>query len=99
MVTVGAILTNHRVSTFHIPALVGPSLQLREDSTLGQPDEDGDDEDAAPEYGRSQPELAKDSTEVEGGEVGNVFFTVCLAILCSRVRIQEPNGWCCPGDL
>lgn len=81
MVTVGAIRTSHRVSTFHIPALVGPSLQLRGDSTLDQPDEDGDDADAAPEYKKRQLELAKDSTKMEGEEVGNNFFTIRLAIL------------------
>lgn len=81
MVTVGAIRTSHRVSTFHIPALVGPSLQLRGDSSLYQADEDGDDVDAAPEYEKSQLELTEDSTELEGGEVGNIFFTVLFPIL------------------
>lgn len=84
MVTVGAIRTRHRVSTFHLPPLVRPSLQLRGDSGLGQPDEDGDDDDVddddddddVPEYGKSQLELAEDIPEVEGGEVGNVLFTV-----------------------
>ena len=68
-----AIGTNHRVSTFRIPALVRSSAQLRGDSRLDQPDEDGgddeddDDDDDAPEHGKSPTELAEDSPEVGGG--------------------------------
>lgn len=70
VVTVWAIHSTHRVSTFHIPALDGHSLQLRGDGSSGRTEEDGDDDDAAPEYGKSQTELVKDSPEVEGGDVG-----------------------------
>lgn len=79
VVSVEAIGTSHSVSTFHVPALVTSSLQLREGSRLSHLDEDGEgDYEAVPEYGESQAELAKDGIEAEGEEVGEKEWEVGL---------------------
>lgn len=70
MVTVVAICTNHRVSTYRLPTLKEPSTQPRHQSTPNRPDRDRD---ATLEHRKSRAEPAKDSSKIEGR---NVF--VCL---------------------
>ncbi|XP_042365640.1 cilia- and flagella-associated protein 44 [Plectropomus leopardus] len=65
-VTVVAIRTDHRMSTYHLPSLTETSSQLRHQGRPGCPDEDGA---AAPERRRSRAEPAKDSSRIEGEEV------------------------------
>uniref|UniRef100_A0A8D0ARD3 Cilia- and flagella-associated protein 44 n=1 Tax=Sander lucioperca TaxID=283035 RepID=A0A8D0ARD3_SANLU len=62
VVTVVAIRTDHRVSTYRLPALTRPSTALRHHRP-GWPDED---EAAAPERRKSRAEPAKDSSILEG---------------------------------
>lgn len=82
VVTVGGSRTNHRVSTFHMPALIDPSLQLSGDSSPGPPDEDDKDEAAAaPEYEKTKMELADDSAEMEG-----VYFSPHLTLRSPNVQ-------------
>lgn len=66
VVTVVAICTDHRVSTYRLPALTESSTQLRHQSRPGWPDEDGA---AAPECRKLRAEPAKDSSKLEGGKV------------------------------
>ncbi|XP_032395282.1 cilia- and flagella-associated protein 44 [Etheostoma spectabile] len=65
VVTVVAICTDHRVSTYRLPALARPSTGLRHHRP-GRPDED---EVAAPESTNSRAEPAKDSSMLEEEEV------------------------------
>ncbi|XP_051813632.1 cilia- and flagella-associated protein 44-like isoform X5 [Acanthochromis polyacanthus] len=60
MVTVVAIRTDHRVSTYHLPVLTNPSAQQITPSSS-----DGDREDAAPEHSKHKTKPATDSSEVE----------------------------------
>ncbi|KAM7393288.1 hypothetical protein PAMA_008099 [Pampus argenteus] len=66
VVTVVAISTDHRVSTYHLPAVTEPSTRLRQQSRPGCPDGDGS---AALECKKSRAEPAKDSRELEEDEV------------------------------
>ncbi|XP_050928726.1 cilia- and flagella-associated protein 44 [Lates calcarifer] len=66
MVTVVAIRTDHRLSTYRLPTLAKPSADLRRQSTSSRPDRDRD---AAPERRKSRAEPAKDSVIVEEEEV------------------------------
>ncbi|XP_071321915.1 cilia- and flagella-associated protein 44 [Trachinotus anak] len=63
VVTVVAICSNHRVSTYRLPTLTKPSAQLRHQSKPSQLDRD-----AAPERRKSRAEPAKDS-KIEEEEV------------------------------
>uniref|UniRef100_A0A3B4XPH3 Cilia- and flagella-associated protein 44 n=1 Tax=Seriola lalandi dorsalis TaxID=1841481 RepID=A0A3B4XPH3_SERLL len=58
VVTVVAICTDHRVSTYRLPTLTKPSTQLRHQSKHSQLDRD-----TAPERRKSRAEPAKDSEE------------------------------------
>ncbi|XP_053196505.1 cilia- and flagella-associated protein 44 [Scomber japonicus] len=62
VVTVVAIGTNHRISTYRLPALAGPSAWLRQQSKPGWTD---GDEAAAQEHRKSRAEHSKDSDELE----------------------------------
>ncbi|KAM7369353.1 hypothetical protein PAMP_013627 [Pampus punctatissimus] len=66
VVTVVAISTDHRVSTYHLPAVTEPSTRLRQQSRPGCPDGDGS---AALERKKSRAEPVKDSRELEEDEV------------------------------
>ncbi|GLD56738.1 cilia- and flagella-associated protein 44-like protein, partial [Lates japonicus] len=66
MVTVVAIHTDHRLSTYRLPTLAKPSAELRRQSTSSRPD---GDRDAAPERRKSRAEPAKDSIIIEEEEV------------------------------
>ncbi|XP_067430871.1 cilia- and flagella-associated protein 44 [Thunnus thynnus] len=66
VITVVAICTNHRVSSYRLPALTEPSAWLRQQSRPGRPDEDGA---ATQERRRSRAEPAKDSGELEDDKV------------------------------
>ncbi|XP_040013967.1 cilia- and flagella-associated protein 44 [Xiphias gladius] len=66
MVTVVAICTNHRVSTYRLPTLKEPSTQPRHQSTPNRPDRDRD---ATLERRKSRAEPAKDSSKIEEEEV------------------------------
>lgn len=70
VVTVVAICTNHRVSTYRLPSLTEPSSRLRQQSRPGWSDGDGT---AALERRKSRAEPAKDSSELEGEEGVCVF--------------------------
>ncbi|KAF1377233.1 hypothetical protein PFLUV_G00198560 [Perca fluviatilis] len=65
VVTVVAIRSDHRVSTYRLPALARPSTGLRHHRP-GWPDED---EAAAPEHRKSRAEPVKDSSVLEEEEV------------------------------
>ncbi|XP_056259641.1 cilia- and flagella-associated protein 44 [Seriola aureovittata] len=64
VVTVVAICTDHRVSTYRLPTLTKPSTQLRHQSKHSQLDRD-----TAPERRKSRAEPAKDSGNIEEEEV------------------------------
>lgn len=66
VVTVVTIYTNHRVSTYRLPALSRSSTQLRHQSRPGWHDEDGA---AATDRRKSRAEPAKDSSKLEGRKV------------------------------
>ncbi|XP_044029955.1 cilia- and flagella-associated protein 44 [Siniperca chuatsi] len=66
VVTVVAICTDHRVSTYRLPALTEPPTLLRHQSRPGWPDRDGA---AAPERRKSRAEPAKDSCKLEEEEM------------------------------
>lgn len=70
MVTVVAIRTDHRLSTYRLPTLAKPSADLRRQSTSSRPDRDRD---AAPERRKSRAEPGKDSVIVEGRKGAGVF--------------------------
>ncbi|XP_045922375.1 cilia- and flagella-associated protein 44 isoform X1 [Micropterus dolomieu] len=66
MVTVVAICTDHRVSTYRLPTLTEPLTQLKHQSRPGWPDRDGA---AAPESRKTRAEPAKDCSTLEEEEV------------------------------
>lgn len=62
-ITVCGICTDHRVSTYRLPALTEPSAQLRQESRCRFSDADG----APAEEGRkSMLESAKERSKIEG---------------------------------
>ncbi|XP_040915396.1 cilia- and flagella-associated protein 44 [Toxotes jaculatrix] len=66
VVTVVAIRSDHRVSTYRLPTLTEPSTQLRHQGAASRPDRDRD---AAPDRRKSRAEPAKDSSEIDVEEV------------------------------
>lgn len=66
MVTTVAIHTDHRISTYRLPALTELSAQLGQASQTGRPDGDAA---AAPEHRQSKADPSKGSSTFEGGEV------------------------------
>lgn len=72
MITVVTNCTDHRISTFHQPAFIEPSVQLEKESSPGQNDEGAA---AATEHRNNNVKLAEDSSQFEGGERVMVGFT------------------------
>lgn len=72
VVTVVAIHSDHRVSTYRLRTLSEPSSRLRHQRRPGGPD---GDEAAAAERRRSRAEAVKDSSILEGMESDCVFVT------------------------
>lgn len=82
MVTVVAICTDHRVSTYRLPTLTEPLTQLKHQSRPGWPDRDGA---AAPESRKTRAEPAKDCSTLEGRKEFVCLFHLsktCLTYLC-----------------
>ncbi|CAJ1071125.1 cilia- and flagella-associated protein 44 [Xyrichtys novacula] len=74
VVTVVAICSEHRVSTYHLPALTKTSTQFSPQSTASQPDED---KTTVTGRRRSKAEPAKNGSKLEGEVV------LCPPVACS----------------
>lgn len=76
VVPVAAIHTDHRLSTFHLPGLNEPTLEVRKESSPGQ---NAEDDAAPPEDKKSKVDLAKDSSKLKGGKMfGYLSYPSCL---------------------